>query len=97
MTRELKPFLNEEGLLKAYPSKRKMQIRAMFYLAEKFESGRLYTEKEVNQLLLNWHTFSDWAMLRRDLCDLGFLEREGNGSAYWLKETQPDPAAFGLL
>ena len=60
----LKNFLNEEGQLKAFPAKRKMKVEALFYLAEKFEAGREYTEKEVNALLNQWHTFGDPATLR---------------------------------
>lgn len=72
-----------------YPSKRKRQQLALSYLASKFEADREYTEKEVNALLKQWHTFSDWAMLRRDLVDAGFLNRDKNGGLYWLEPNQP--------
>lgn len=38
----LKNFLDEENRLKAFPSKRKLQLCAVSYLAEKFEPGRIY-------------------------------------------------------
>ena len=84
----LKNFLNEEGQLKAFPAKRKMKVEALFYLAEKFEAGREYTEKEVNALLNQWHTFGDPATLRRELYDYRFLGRNPDGSRYWLEEPQ---------
>lgn len=92
---EIKNFLDGQGRLTGYPSKYKRQIFALFYLASKFERGKRYTEKEVNQLLKDWHTFEDWAMLRRDLCDHGFLRRERDGSMYWPAEDQPTLEAFG--
>ena len=85
----LKNFLNEDGRLKAFPAKRKMKVEALFYLAEKFEAGREYTEKEVNALLNQWHTFGDPATLRRELYDYRFLGRNPDGSRYWLEEPQP--------
>jgi len=50
-------------------------------LASKFEKGKIYAEKEVNRILLNWQTFNDWAMFRRELYDNYFFERKSDGSA----------------
>jgi putative AdoMet-dependent methyltransferase len=86
---ELRHFLDSEGRLKSYPVKQKKKTSALRYLAEKFEPGKKYTEKEVNQLLNQWHTFDDCAVLRRDLYDSFYLRREANGSLYWLEEKQP--------
>lgn len=47
----LKNFLDSRDRLKAFPAKRKLQLYAIAYLAEKFEPGRPYTEAEVNDLL----------------------------------------------
>ena len=84
-TKEIINFLDEKGRLKSYPAKRKRQIFALFYLATKFEADRQYTEKEVNDLLVEWHIFNDWATLRRDLYDLRILNRKPDGSVYWLE------------
>ena len=66
---QIRHFLDSEGRLKSYPAKHKMQVFTLFYLASKFEPGKNYTEKEVNQILDNWHTFEDWAMVRLDHFD----------------------------
>lgn len=95
-TKDIKGFLDSEGRLHRYPSKYKRQIFALFYLASKFEPGVRYTEKEVNQILNDWHTFEDWAMLRRELYDRRFLDREPDGSCYWLEEEQPTLAKLAL-
>jgi len=94
--REIRGFLDSEGKLHSYPARFKKQAFALCYLASKFEPGVRYTEKEVNQLLNKWHTFEDWATLRRDLCDRRFLGREPNGSCYWLEEEQPSLSSLGL-
>ena len=61
-----------------------------FFLAEKFEKGKVYTEKEVNDLLRQWHTFDDPATLRRELYNHRFLNRDSYGKEYSLEEIQPD-------
>jgi hypothetical protein len=84
LPRELRPFINDDGRLTQWPSKQKTQRMAAAYLAERFEPGREYGEKEVNELLMDWHTFADWALLRRVLCDWRYMERESNGTRYRL-------------
>jgi hypothetical protein len=83
--RELRPFLDAEGCLTQWPSRLKVKRMAIEVLATKFEPGRDYTEKEVNELLNRWHTFNDWAVLRRLLCDWGYVDRERDGSRYRLR------------
>ena len=92
----LRNFLDANGKLTAFPAKRKMKVYCLFYLAGKFEAGREYTEREVNELLLDWHTFADPATLRRELYDYGFLARSRDGKVYRLAEKQPAPEALGL-
>jgi len=93
---QVKSFLDADGRLTRYPSKYKMQVFALFYFASKFEIGRHYSEKEVNDILKEWHTFADWAMLRRELFNKRFLGRDSKGKEYWLESEQPKPASFGF-
>ncbi len=85
----LKTFLDGENRLKAFPSKRKLQLCAVRYLAEKFEPGRIYTEGEVNGILNRWHTFRDPETLRRELYQNHCLDRKRDGSAYWVESASP--------
>ncbi|MDR3310080.1 MAG: DUF2087 domain-containing protein [Oscillospiraceae bacterium] len=78
----LPPFLDADGRLKQYPSKRSKQLAALGYLAAQIAPERVYTEREINELLDNLHTFGDCALLRRELCDAGFLTRKPDGSEY---------------
>ena len=92
----MRNFLDANGKLTAFPAKRKMKVYCLFYLAGIFEAGREYTEREVNELLLDWHTFADPATLRRELYDYGFLDRSRDGKVYRLAQKQPAPEALGL-
>ncbi len=91
---QIKNFLDESKILIKFPKKRKLQILALFYLASKFEVEKKYSEKEVDEIIKQWHTFNDWAMLRRYLYQGGFFDRHSDGSSYWLKVPQPSLEEF---
>lgn len=79
-------YLDESGRVVGWPSKRNRrgaQRLVLAYLASKFEHGRDYREREVNEILRAWHTFDDHALLRRELFEAGLLLREKDGSRYW--------------
>lgn len=61
-----------------------ISIPLLSYLAGKFEKHRVYSEKEVNQIINEWHTFNDYFILRRLLIDYKFIERTPNGEKYWV-------------
>ena len=86
---ELKNFLDDKGRLKLYPSKRKMKTLALVYLASKFKDGVVYQEKEINEILSEFHTFNDVCILRRELYQYKFLNRTQDCKKYWKEEQQP--------
>ncbi|MGK7924122.1 MAG: DUF2087 domain-containing protein [Spirulina sp.] len=89
-TSELQNYLDDEGRLKEWPSKRnkgRFQQLALEYLATQFQPDIYYNEREVNALLNQHHTFGDPALLRRELFERGLIDRVKDGSAYWLKES----------
>jgi hypothetical protein len=51
------------------------------YLIQHFDLDRIYTEREVNEIIKRFHI--DTAGLRRDLIDAALLARESDGSRYW--------------
>jgi len=80
----IRPFLDEDGRLTQWPRKYSRKLVAARYLAVRFELGRVYSESQVNDILEDWHTFNDAAVLRRFLIDLGILARMSDGRQYWL-------------
>ena len=81
-------FLDETGKIKQLPAPNKTKIPVLSYLAEKFETNRTYKEKEVNEIINEWHTFRDYFILRRLLVDYKFLERTPNGEKYWIVQKE---------
>lgn len=83
--RELRPFVDESGRIKQWPVRQKVQRMACDYLVTRLEAGREYSEREFNELMCDWHTFADWALLRRVLFDWRYIDRESDGTRYRLR------------
>ncbi len=80
-------YLKADGSLVRIPRKEKEKLVILVRLAERFASGRLYSQKEVDAILAV--ADPDYAALRRYLVDYRFLEREPDGSAYWVRGAKP--------
>ena len=96
LTHILRNFLDVSGKLTAFPAKRKMKLYALLYLAQKIPADTDFTEREINDILLDWHTFADPATLRRELYDYRFLDRSRDGKVYRLAEKQPTAVDLGI-
>lgn len=75
--------LGTEAALKSFPRREKQRLAVIRELSRRFEPDRLYTEKEINEILRN--AYDDYVILRRYLIEYGFLDRKPDGSHYWLK------------
>jgi hypothetical protein len=75
------------GRLTSLPRREPMQVAACTFLAERFERGRRYSEREVNAILAG--DAPDHATLRRLLVDRGYLQRRQGW--YW----RSDPPGSG--
>jgi biotin operon repressor len=77
----IRDYTRRDGTLKTLPSQRKKLEAILRYVAQAFEVGKRYSEKQVNQILSGYH--DDTATLRRELVGLGLMQREGGGGEYW--------------
>ncbi len=68
-----------DGRLVSIPAVRSKRLVVLDFLAQEFEPGARYPEREVNRRLRAYHP--DVASLRRYLVDEGFLSRDARG--YW--------------
>lgn len=86
-----KQYYDQKGCILMWPrrKKRDLQLNVLRYLLSKFESGRSYTEHEINVTLKQFHSFQDWALLRRELFELGWLGRVKDGTSYWRVDGAP--------
>lgn len=88
--------MTHNGKLKQIPSKQIKLLLVLRWLTLKFEAERLYTEKEVNEIIKTVYP-EDYATLRRDLVDFGFLRRERGGGSYWLTPEDEDEVKQGFV
>ncbi|WP_066498610.1 DUF2087 domain-containing protein [Abyssisolibacter fermentans] len=80
---KFKNFLDKDGKVKAWPAKYNLKIKVLEYIADKFECDRFYSEKEVNEIINQWHSFGDYLMIRRGMIDYQLLARTNDGKKYW--------------
>jgi biotin operon repressor len=69
----LRDFFDGERL-KSIPAQRKKRVVVLQQLVERFTPGEQYPERAVNEILKRAH--DDFATLRRELFDYGFMRRE---------------------
>ncbi len=69
----------KDGRLVTIPASRKKLLVILRWLAEHFEPGQRYSEKEVNEIITRYH--ADYATLRRELIGHKLMEREHG--IYW--------------
>lgn len=67
------------GKLKAIPAQRQKRRIVLEVIAHEFEYGRIYSEREVNMIIADFH--DDFCTIRRDMVDESLLDRDAKG--YW--------------
>jgi hypothetical protein len=85
------------GRLARWPHKFSVQRLAMWVLWTHFDARRVYTEREVNEILKAWHTYGDHATLRRELINHRLLTRKSDCSEYRKLAQRPDDDARWLI
>ncbi|TYL45003.1 DUF2087 domain-containing protein [Nocardioides sp. BGMRC 2183] len=75
----LRRFFDADGRLRTMPTRHAKRRVVLDHIAQRFEPGRTYPEREVDAVLRQVH--DDHAALRRYLVDDGFLTREAG--VYW--------------
>jgi DNA-binding transcriptional ArsR family regulator len=77
----IRDFFLPDGRLKTIPAQRKKLVAVLRYIANDFQPGIRYSEKQVNEMLAHYH--EDTASLRREMVGSGVMGRAGGGGDYW--------------
>ena len=72
-----------DGPLDVFPSKEKRKYIIAQEVIKRFDTGEIYLEKEINELLKTVH--QDFATIRRFLIDYHFMNRSDDGKEYWIE------------
>jgi hypothetical protein len=67
--------------LRIFSAKEKKKVIILNRIAAKFETGRVYTESEINAILSD--IYEDYVTLRRYLIEYGYLRRTRDCKEYW--------------
>lgn len=86
-----------QGRLTRWPHKFSVQRLAMWVLWTHFDAKRIYTERDVNEILKRWNTWGDHVTLRRELIDHRLLTRKSDCSEYRKLPARPDDETRWLL
>lgn len=81
----LKAYFKEglDGSLSNFPKKEKRKIIILMHLLKRFDKEKKYSEKEVNAII--GAAYDDYVTIRRYFIEYGFMDRNNDGSAYWIK------------
>lgn len=88
---------DSRGRLLRWPTKFSVQKLAMWVLWTLFDGRRVYTEREVNEVLKAANGFEDHATLRRELINHQLLSRKPDCSEYRKLAARPDDETRALL
>jgi len=77
-----------DGPLKTFDLKQKNRLVVLREITRRFDATRIYHEKEVNEILKT--VADDFATIRRQLVEYGYMYRKSDGSEYWVKDYSED-------
>ena len=79
----MKKVIDEFDKIIRWPKKSSDKENVISFLSTKFKFDKKYSEKEINDIINQFHVFNDIALLRRELISRRYLSRTNNGSQYW--------------
>lgn len=86
-----------DGLMQRWPSKANHAELCLWVMWSRLPAGATYSEREISDLLADWHSFGDHALLRRGLVDARLVSRTVDGREYRRIEQRPPPELAALL
>lgn len=84
----LEKYLDRDGKIISWPNTADGKQIVCEYLANLFECGKNYTEREVTKTISDYHCFMNPTMLRRELIARKLMGRKPDGSVYWRIEAE---------
>lgn len=78
----IKNYLNEDGKVKVWPSKRKNKLFVLEYIVDALAYESL-TEKQIDEYIYQYIAFDDHVIVRRELYENKLIDRTQDGKTYW--------------
>ncbi len=90
-------LFNKEKDLVRWPKKYSERVICLWVVWSRITPKKIYTEREISELIKQLHLFGDHALLRRQLVDNRLVTRTADGRSYQRIETQPPTEALEVL
>ena len=97
VARKALALFDSRGRLIRWPNKYSVQRLAMWVLWTRFDTRRVYTEREINDILKAWNGFGDHVTLRRELVEMKLLARKSDCSEYRKQPARPSNEVRALI
>ncbi|MCL1997970.1 MAG: DUF2087 domain-containing protein [Turicibacter sp.] len=75
--------LQKDGKITRWPKKGSYKVAVIEHIYTKFSAGVKYSEAEINEIIKENIAFNDFALIRRELIDRGFLGRTRDCREYF--------------
>lgn len=90
-------YFDDQGVLMSWPSRYGHQMLCLWVLWSRIPRGEAFTERQISELIRDWHDFGDHALIRRAMIDGKMLERTIDGRTYRRIEKSPPAELTPLL
>ncbi len=80
MAKKIENYMDVQGKITAYPAGQEIRMQILQRIVSDLKMGQRYTEKEINQAILSKIAFSDYELLRRELYQYRYVNRERDGA-----------------
>jgi len=95
--RKLMRYFDADGQLVNWPSKSSLQEACLWVMWSRLPARKKLTEDELNRQIQANHLFGDYALIRRQLFELGLVSRTADGREYKRVEREPSGEAQALI
>ena len=75
-------LLRNEKIIR-WPKKILDKRSVLEYIVARIPYEKIFTEKEINKIIMENIQFDDYALIRRELIENGYLNRTNNCKEYW--------------
>lgn len=90
-------YFDAGGILQSWPARFNLQLLCLWVLWSRLPPETGYAEREISDLLRDWHDFGDHALLRRAMFEAKLVDRTVDGRDYRRIEQAPPPELKPLL
>lgn len=95
--KQLVRYFDADGKLVRWPGKYTHRLTCLWVMWSRIPARKVFSEKEISQLIDMEHLFGDHALIRRELVDRSMIERTPDGRQYKRLEVRPPAEALALL